>query len=146
MHHKHGLTRTPEYRAWASMKQRCTNPRVRSWSNYGGRGITVCERWSNSFEFFLEDMGPRPTPAHSLDRIDNDGHYEPGNCRWATASEQRRNDRNNRPITFAGETLPLIQWAQRTGITARTIGDRLDRGWPVERALTQRADKGLRVA
>lgn len=87
----HGRRGTPEYRAWDAMKQRCYNPNARSYDGYGGRGITVCDRWRYSFENFLADMGERPSPEHSLDRIDNDGNYEPGNCRWATRSEQQGN-------------------------------------------------------
>lgn len=87
----HGLTKTPEYRAWHSMKQRCLNPNCSRWDKYGGRGIAICQIWLDSFEAFLADMGPRPSQDHSIDRVDNDGDYEPGNCRWATRSEQQRN-------------------------------------------------------
>lgn len=86
----HGASLTPEYRTWAAMRQRCLNPRSSRYPTYGGRGITICERWSN-FTAFLADMGPRPSPDHSLDRIDNDKGYEPSNCRWATRSQQQRN-------------------------------------------------------
>ena len=91
---KHGMTGSPEYSAWTAMKQRCTNPDNHSWKGYGGRGITVCERWLNSFKAFYADMGPRPN-GMSLHRIYNDGHYEPGNCRWATVEEQAANQRRN---------------------------------------------------
>ena len=90
---KHGQSRTPEYRAWRGMKARCTNPNGHKFKDYGGRGIAICERWQHSFEGFLADMGPRPSSEHSLDRIDNNGNYEPGNCRWATRLQQMQNQR-----------------------------------------------------
>lgn len=90
----HGLTDTPEHKAWMGMRARCYNPNHQSYKNYGGRGITVCDRWRDSFHSFLEDMGPRPADHLSLDRRDNDRGYEPGNCRWATDLQQNRNRRN----------------------------------------------------
>lgn len=89
----HREARTAEYRCWISIKTRCLNPNTEDFKHYGGRGIAICERWLESYESFLADVGRRPTPKHSIDRIDVDGNYEPGNCRWATASEQRRNQR-----------------------------------------------------
>lgn len=90
----HSMSRTPEYKAWISMRYRCFSISSHAWCDYGGRGITVCERWLN-FENFYVDMGPRPSPDHSLDRIDNDGNYEPDNCRWSTSEEQNSNRRPN---------------------------------------------------
>lgn len=90
----HGKTKSPEYIVWGSMKARCFNTNEESYKNYGGRGITVCDRWKNSFENFLNDMGERPTNQHQIDRIDNDGNYEPKNCKWVTVSENSVNRRN----------------------------------------------------
>jgi len=93
---KHGMSRSPEYRAWQLMKNRCTNPRDKRWEHYGGRGIRVCERWATSFPTFFLDMGPRPSDKHSLDRIDVNLDYSPANCRWATQTQQQRNRSNNK--------------------------------------------------
>lgn len=89
----HGMAKTPEWRAWCAARQRCHNPNCSSYANYGGRGIQMCDAWRESFELFYAHIGPKPSPMHSLDRIDNDGHYEPGNVRWATKTEQARNQR-----------------------------------------------------
>lgn len=122
------------YSVWQHMIGRCTNPNGgRSWANYGGRGIRVCERWRDSFEEFLSDMGPRPSSGHSIDRIDNDGNYEPGNCRWATLAEQARNRRGNLRITHNGETLCVRDWSVRTGIGETTLAYRLKAGMPTDR-------------
>jgi hypothetical protein len=128
---------TLTYRCWANMIQRCTNPRRALYRTYGGRGITVCERWRR-FENFLADMGEQPTEM-SLDRIDNNGNYEPGNCRWATRAEQSRNTSRNRMLTFNGVTQCAADWAAAVGIPWPTIHRRLKDGWPIERVLTLRA-------
>lgn len=134
-HVKHGMRNTPEYRAWASMISRCHNERHASYPRYGGRGISVCDAWRASFEQFFSDVGPRPTPAHQIDRIDNDGGYRPENCRWATASENSRNRSNTHMIAFLGFNLPLAEWCERTGIPYQTLRKRLEAGWSAEEAL-----------
>jgi hypothetical protein len=126
---------TPEYQAWASARKRCFNPRDPSYPRYGGRGITMCERW-NSFEVFLEDMGARPGPGYSIDRINNDGNYEPSNCRWATGREQGGNKSSNRVIEWRGERRTVSDWARHVGLHVYTLTQRLDADWDVERALT----------
>jgi hypothetical protein len=132
----HGQSDTPEYVAWQSMRRRCANPRTTSYEHYGGRGIRVCKRW-RKFEDFLADMGPRPSPEHSIDRYpDKDGDYEPGNVRWATRTEQARNTRVNRLITHDGQTLTVTEWSERTRIGASTIGERLRHGWSASDAIT----------
>lgn len=130
---------TPEYWSWASMRGRCLNPKNPAYRNYGGRGITICDRWQR-FEHFLADMGPRPSRAHSIDRIDNNGSYEPGNCRWATADVQSNNRRSNRRITINGETKGVSQWARHLGIGASTANMRLRRKGSLD--LAERAGRG----
>jgi hypothetical protein len=119
-----------------SMKARCLNPVRESYANYGARGITVCEAWATSFEAFLADMGPRPGPGMSIDRIDNDRGYEPGNCRWATATEQAENRRSTKFIEFDGRRLSQAAWARELGITSQSLSARLKK-WGVVRALTE---------
>jgi len=124
------------YRTWLNMISRCTNSKVGCYSDYGGRGIKVCDRWLNSFAAFISDMGDPPSPKHQIDRWpNNDGNYEPGNCRWATASENIRNSRSVRLITFNSQTKPLGDWAKEIGLTHCGLIRRL-RFWTVEKALT----------
>lgn len=129
---KHGQANrkrtTPEYSAWLHMKDRCLNPKNKMFSNYGGRGISVCERWINSFQFFFEDMGKKPTSKHSIDRIDNDGNYEPSNCRWATYKTQLRNNRRNRWYEYNGNKMVLQDWADKWGINYQLIQSLLKYG------------------
>jgi hypothetical protein len=110
----HGMTKSSEYKTWAQMRKRCADPSDKSFANYGGRGIKVCERWA-AFENFYADMGPRPSPKHTLDRRDNDGDYSPDNCRWATKTEQTRNRRNAITVTLRGQTKPLMVWCEELG-------------------------------
>lgn len=124
-----------ERRAWCGMRARCRNQNNTSWHNYGGRGISVCERWQ-TFENFIADLGPRPSPLHSLERVNNDGNYEPGNVVWATRKEQAQNTRQVRRLSFNGETLTISDWARKLGVRVHTICTRLARGWSLERALT----------
>lgn len=126
---------SPEYVVWACMKRRCLDDRLPAFRNYGGRGIQVCERWAD-FRNFYADMGPKPSPRHSIDRIDNDGNYEPGNCRWATRGEQCNNRRGNRRITVGDRTMTIAQWSRATGLPPGTLVRRLDLGWSHERAVT----------
>jgi len=129
--------RSPEYTSWAAMIQRCTNESADDFRNYGGRGIGVCERW-RSFEPFLADMGRRPSPHHSIDRIDNAGNYEPSNCRWATMREQALNRRNNRDVEVDGVRMPIKSWCEATGITRSALSQRIGKlGWSPRRAVTQ---------
>lgn len=130
---KHGETcghkTSAEYRIWCQMIARCRNPLSARFADYGGRGIDICDRWFGSLAAFIEDMGRRPSAGHSIDRIRNDRGYEPGNCRWATRTEQGRNKRNNIILTVDGEAMPLSAWAERTGIPYVTMRRRLLRGW-----------------
>lgn len=135
MNKKHGLVNSPEYKTWAMMLVRCRNKNNHAYPRYGGRGIKVCKRWE-SFENFYADVGAKPSPKHSLDRIDNNGNYEPSNCRWATMLEQGRNKRNNAMLTLNGVTKCISEWADITGIKRRTIHARISYGWPVEKVLT----------
>ena len=127
--------KSPTYRTWLSMSQRCTNPQATHFNRYGGRGLTVCERWRD-FEAFLADMGHRPAQA-SIDRFPNsDGNYEPGNCRWATRKQQSLNRTNNRRLTHDGITLTVSEWAARLGVAEDLIRGRLKLGWSDTESLT----------
>lgn len=131
----HGMDGTTTYKAWASMKQRCLNPKHEFFNHYGGRGIQVCDSWLESFKNFFADMGECPEGL-TLDRIENDGNYEPANCRWATRFQQNSNRRNATLLTMDGETMCVSEWSRKTGIHQDTIRWRISRGWTVEDALT----------
>lgn len=126
-----------EYRAWQSMKRRCGNPRDSGFAHYGGRGIAVCERWRDDFLAFLADVGRRPSPDHSLDRIDVNGNYEPGNVRWATRVVQMRNRRSTVLITVNGVTRCAKDWATALGGSTRLVVARIARGWSPEAAISE---------
>lgn len=144
----HGQSYSPEYRVWASLKNRCLSENAQAYEHYGARGIRVCHRWQESFEAFIDDMGPRPSKEHSIDRMDNDKGYTCGkctdcqnrgdtaNCRWATMSEQQVNRRKVRRLTWDGKTLLLKEWSAITGLSLNTLDKRLRHGWSVEDALT----------
>jgi len=130
-------TRTREYRSWSHMKARCFCSTDHDFHHYGGRGITVCERWLD-FRNFLEDMGPCPA-KFTIERIDNDGNYDPSNCRWASRLDQGNNRRTNRNLTFNGESKSVSEWCRELGLNLSRIKSRLHLGWTTERALTKPA-------
>lgn len=117
------------------MIERCTNPKSKNYKNYGAKGRTVCQRW-RSYRHFIADMGRRPSARHTIERTDNNGNYEPGNCRWATRKEQMRNVSYNRNLTFKGQTKCLSAWAEDVGLNVVLLWKRLARGWSIERTLT----------
>jgi hypothetical protein len=131
---KHGRSYTSEYKIWTGLKIRCTNPKFK---RYKGRGIKVCERWTDEefgFINFINDMGPRPSKKHSVERRDNNGDYCPENCYWATMKEQSRNRENNVPIEYKGQTKILRDWTNELKLNHRTIYNRLISGWKIEEA------------
>lgn len=139
----HGMTDSPTWKTWKSMRDRCCDYRHKDYSNYGGRGISICDRWRESFQDFLSDMGERPE-SMSIERIDNDGNYEPSNCCWANNEQQGRNRRTNRVLTLDGRSMCMKDWSLETGISDQTIHHRLKAGWTVKRALTEPVRKRLK--
>lgn len=139
----HGQTETKEYGIWSAMKSRCYRTTDPDYPSYGGRGITVCLRWTDSFQAFIDDMGPRPSSKLSIDRYpNNNGNYEPGNCRWATATQQARNKRNSHFLTHDGQTLTIAEWAVLKGHKSGSIiSGRLRKGWSVASAIDTPAIK-----
>lgn len=131
---KHGLSRSPEYVVWKGMRQRCHNPRSMSYVDYGARGITICERW-NDFSLFLADMGPRPSMAHTIERLENNGNYEPANCIWATRQQQGKNTRRVRRLLFEGQSISINEIAVMSGYKPKSVATFLRSGRTIEQIL-----------
>lgn len=140
---KHGMTGTPEHRAWLQMRSRCTLKTLKDWPRYGGRGVGVCERWS-SFDNFYADMGLRPD-GHSLDRIDNNGNYEPGNCRWATQKQQIDNRNNAMLIKVGNKALNITEWAEELQISKQALSAAIKRARKPEHAVMKRLFRRKRL-
>lgn len=136
--HTRGGAMSPTFSSWQAMKQRCINPKNQAWDRYGGRGIRVCPVWLDSFDAFLLDMGPRPTGTW-IERINNDGNYEPSNCCWATPTQQGRNRRSNKRIVVNGESLVIAAAIERSSLSPHLVRKRLRVGWSIDRALTESA-------
>lgn len=132
---RHGMSCSSEYRIWQGMIARCTNPNEMHFADYGARGIAVCDRWRTSFEAFFADMGARPSSRHSLDRKDNDGDYEPSNCRWAIPIQQATNRRRTLKTEFGGVVMPTAMLARSVNIEPATLAARLQRGWKIADAV-----------
>ena len=135
LNYRHGMSHTKIHNIWSNMKQRCSNPKIPQYRNWGGRGISVCDRWLDSFDNFYKDMGDCPKGT-SIDRIDNDGNYCPENCRWATWNEQVNNRSTNINIKFKGKVQSVAMWAKELGIFRQTILKRLHGGYPTKLALS----------
>lgn len=140
MFKKHGAKGTPEYGIWSLMRDRCNNPRNKSYKYYGGRGIKVCVRW-NDFRNFILDMGHRPDEYHSLDRINSDSDYCSENCKWSTKKQQARNRSNTQKLTINGKTKPLAEWAEIYGLPYDVVNKRVWRGWSPEKSLKTKMRK-----
>lgn len=138
---KHGLSGTRIYNIWHGMLDRCYNEKAVSYNNYGGKGIAVCDRWKESIDNFIEDMGMPPSDEHTLDRLENSDGYHRDNCRWATPEEQGNNRSTNVVLEHGARKQTIAQWSRETGLTEDAIRHRLKRGWSVERALTTPARK-----
>lgn len=140
-----GATKIPGYRSWRGMKQRCFNPLDDGYKLYGGRGITVCERWRTSFLNFISDMGQRPSGKHSIERVDTNGNYEPSNCVWALPEAQCNNRRNTHIIVFNGLKMSREQWARKIGVDPTTIKYRLEKGLPLELVLQPKKPRRIEL-
>jgi hypothetical protein len=144
MRELHGMTGTPEHRAWKDMKKRCYGRYAHNYKNYGGRGIRVCDEWLKSFTVFYEDIGPRPSSKHSLDRTDNDGNYEPGNVRWATRLEQATHRTTSRLITIGGNTKHLGEWCRTFNVHPATVHTRVSMGLTYPQALQHKRNTRIK--
>ncbi len=125
MYIKHGMTKSPEYQVWRNILIRCFNPKARMYPRYGGRGITICDEWRNSFQAFFDHVGRRPSNKHSIDRIDNNGNYEPGNVRWVERKQQQQNISTNTNIDIDGKRICLREAARQYGIPYSTLEARI---------------------
>jgi len=132
----HGMSNSPEYYIWRSMKARCYNKKSKNYNRYGGRGISVCRKWLISFENFLKDMGLRPK-GYQLDRINNDGNYCKSNCRWSTPRENANNRRSSRLFEYNGKLISIAEMARINGITRQGMRYRIESGYSIERAITK---------
>lgn len=135
---KDNRTKHELYDTWYHMKRRCYTKSCKEYPNYGNRGIVVCERWLSSFWDFVSDMGDKPTPKHSIDRINNDGNYEPSNCRWATTKEQARNTSYNVYFNYDGKNMCLVDWAEHLGVRVDTLSRRHRRGLSIDKMLVKK--------
>jgi len=136
---RHGLQKTSEWTAWSLMKGRCYNLNHKNYSRYGGRGITVCDEWRDSFLAFYNHIGPKPSPQHSLNRIDNNGNYEPGNVEWADPITQANNKCNNVRLTYDGQTHTVPEWARIVGVPYTVFYSRIKRGsWDLNRFMSHK--------
>lgn len=140
---RHGMSKSPEYKVWSCMRDRCSKPDHPNAKNYFARGLRVCERWQ-LFENFYADMGPRPGAGYSIERKNNDDGYSPANCKWTTRKEQASNTRVNRFIEYDGKRMCLKAWAEENGMSIQVLSYRLDQMWPMERALSQPVGKRSR--
>jgi hypothetical protein len=139
--HGHSVNKkqSPEYRSYLKARSRCHDPKDKQYKDYGARGIFMCDEWRNSFENFIVDMGPKPNPRLTLERIDNEGPYVGWNCKWDTQKHQANNRRSSRLITFQNKTQTQQQWAEELGLNPHTLGARIRKGWPLERALSKKS-------
>lgn len=138
---KNGGKQTSEYGTWLNMIKRCYSVDNKAYMNYGGRGILVCERWRDSFEYFLHDMGLKPSKSHSIERVDNNGNYEPCNCKWETRKNQARNQRSNTIIEYNGEKFCIAEWSEKLGITSSVFCRRISLGWSIEKIMLEGNNK-----